>query len=892
MEQETLIYIEEKDKSKASRLAKGFTLEDTLKRVYINALASELAMKYLAQEEISVSNVYNLHNIYKIREEFDIADIMLPNIHLDVRMVYDENFIFIPKSHFEYDLTPDIYLVFKVLEDESCVKFLGFFEPKLINKNNHNDKYYFIEKEKLSHPSDLKSYIENFNNNTTEAISQEELENWENLAIQLIDHDINDNDKRNLLKMLLKSSTLREDLVEFDNFEWISYHVATNEDFSVLSEYADFGAVPPAQDEFDLFEKTDEFETVGNLSDENSSFEQDELKDNSEINLPDTNFDEPLSNDANENLYNNESDLHNSTESIIEESPAEDTVANISDDLTLDNADEFFATNEELAHENDIQELPLNDEPADIKSKTIHNDLFEEPFDISEQAIDDTLQTSEEKFDLSDLKADKTELDFSDNLPDLSDSTDTNSTVEKIHLREFDELPFDTAENAISGDENVRDFDDINNLSEDFGNYEKTVTSDTDTEVTNFENLGERDDMKLQEELPFKDDEITPLEDISPVLIDETNNNDENVEQTKTLFEDLEPPQDNNYEPVKEEESIQTTTIEELDGLYANNAESYEHTDEELDFERPVTLDELSAVISEEQPSSTDEFLESLGDKSDETSNKSDNKVVSYENSTVITNQVDATGEFNIDINQPINTEDNDELEKLKVLYQNDGTLQDETSEFQYKTTTPEKGKKAIAIATIIVAALASLLIYSSFSKTDKQKAEQNPTSILEKNLPKLDEQELPQDNMILPEVKPKLEDTADAAIKSANKPKAPIIETPYLDVKKLSWSVPDYVSYNDTFRKYLQTAGKSLKLSLSSDLLLATEYAYSKQIQVNIVLSKEGTIENAKILQSSGSTQIDDIVLRTVNDTLKVLKAPAGVIVGDNIQLALKIYL
>ena len=138
-----------------------------------------------------------------------------------------------------------------------------------------------------------------------------------------------------------------------------------------------------------------------------------------------------------------------------------------------------------------------------------------------------------------------------------------------------------------------------------------------------------------------------------------------------------------------------------------------------------------------------------------------------------------------------------------------------------------------------------------------------------------------------------KLDDIAKETAANINKPNTQqLAPAPYLEVKKLSWSVPDYVSYNDEFKKYLQTAGRSLKLSLSSDLLLATEYAYSNEIQVNVILSKEGTIKDAKILKSSGSNQIDEIVLRTVNDTLKVVKAPAGIIVGDNIQLTLKIYL
>ena len=141
-------------------------------------------------------------------------------------------------------------------------------------------------------------------------------------------------------------------------------------------------------------------------------------------------------------------------------------------------------------------------------------------------------------------------------------------------------------------------------------------------------------------------------------------------------------------------------------------------------------------------------------------------------------------------------------------------------------------------------------------------------------------------------EAKPEAKADAKAEVVKPAAPKGPAIETPYLEVKKLSWSIPDYLSYNDTFKNYLQTAGKSLKLALSSDLLLATEYSYSNKLQVDITLTKEGSIKDVTMLQSSGSTQIDDIVLRTVKESLTVLKAPNDAIVGDNLLLTLIIYL
>ena len=56
------------------------------------------------------------------------------------------------------------------------MKFLGFFEPKLINKNNQNEEYYFIEKEKLSPVENLKEFISNFEGNTAQNLSDAELE--------------------------------------------------------------------------------------------------------------------------------------------------------------------------------------------------------------------------------------------------------------------------------------------------------------------------------------------------------------------------------------------------------------------------------------------------------------------------------------------------------------------------------------------------------------------------------------------------------------------------------------------------------------------------------------------------------------------------------------------
>lgn len=287
-EQETLIYVEENDKAEAGAQTKGFAKNSVKNRAYINTLGVELGLKYLASEGINVSNLHNLHSVHKFLEEFDIADIILPNVHIDVRVVFNDKYIFVPKSHFEYGLTPDIYLVLQLAEDHSHVKALGFFKPELINKKDANKDYYFIQKEKLTPINNLKTFIETASNNTTQELDENTLFLSEARFISMIDNDITNEDKKDLIGTLLKSDELRDRLIEFSNFEILSYKAVNDNDMQnvientasdinpqaatpLITEAADMISGEPAQkeeltaqtlDEFELFDNsTDEFDT-------------------------------------------------------------------------------------------------------------------------------------------------------------------------------------------------------------------------------------------------------------------------------------------------------------------------------------------------------------------------------------------------------------------------------------------------------------------------------------------------------------------------------------------------------------------------------------------------------------------------------------------------------
>lgn len=138
----------------------------------------------------------------------------------------------------------------------------------------------------------------------------------------------------------------------------------------------------------------------------------------------------------------------------------------------------------------------------------------------------------------------------------------------------------------------------------------------------------------------------------------------------------------------------------------------------------------------------------------------------------------------------------------------------------------------------------------------------------------------------------PKIEVKQDVIKSEVNKQTKPTNSESYLSVKKIQWQVPDYLSYSPNIKSYLQTAGKSIKLGLSSDLLLASEYAYSNIVKINLKMSNTGAVQSATVVTSSGSKQIDDIVLQSVKSTLNVVKPPVGEVKTPDFNLTITINL
>ncbi len=819
MEQETLIYIDEKERYDASVAANAFTRKDVKNRAYVNTLGAELALKYLSAENVKTSDIYNIHSIKKILEGTDISDIMLPNIHIDVRVVFDENVIFIPKSHFEYNLVPDIYIVLQLAQDKSHVKFLGFFEPRLINKNNANSDYYFIEKEKLTPSSELVNFINNFQGNKNVELSENDTENSERLIMAMADNDISENDKKYLLEQLTKSAELRDKFIEFENFETLSFKAVSDPEIDKTKLPQDI----VVQDEFDAFDSIPSEQPV----------EETEI-------LAET------IGDLTEDVLTETPELESTSEDVWAETPEFDTASEGISNEVSDIATEEISDNLELLN---IEETPESEnlEISDNLEETIAENLDDKIDSVEKLDFDSVPETAEEILPALDAVDEVLSLD---NIAETEITTDT-TTVEPIEKMSFNEV-----------EETV--IEPIENTAEETVSFEQIETgqlTEPEIEPLSFE------DSAVEENTSDNTEVAESIDFVNDVEI---------TDNTENSFE----------EPIAEDNSER-----DYDSFGKNLLENLSADDNEnISIERVETENSPEDISSDEVLSQIDDVLltSSADEQTDYVESQENNETITYE-------QDEEQNDINVLYNEEEATSNTNDIKSLEdeVSYEEDPAAVPGAALFN-NTPAKSTNKKTL----IVAAALAAVIATASISMFVKPKTEENAEQPANNEITKTIPSDSSAEDILAtnaPEVTKPVNTEAKKVVKelkttTPTQTKSSASE-PYMNVSKLIWDVPDNLSYSPKMQSYLRTAGKSIKLSLSADLLLATEYAYTNYVKINLKLDKNGTIQESSIVSGSGSTQIDNIVLQSVKETLNVVKPPADEIKTPYFNLALIIY-
>ncbi len=807
------VYVNEKDSHIASSTANLFANFEVKNRIYYNILGSELVTKYLDSEGIDIKGLNNLHSIKKIIEEFDISDIMLKNIHIDVRVIFDENQIFIPKSHFTYNLTPDIYIALKISKDLSNGEILGFFEPKIINKNNTNGDYYFLEKEKLNSPFDLVSFVKNYDGNTRQQISQEDLEDFAGDIISFSDNDISDIDKKRLFEQLVKCDELRSKFIEYENFEILSYK-AMRDSSIIKKEIADI---------------TEDF-IEDEIIDENFDLEeisvQDELSDDDLI----------------EEIGQTEIAEDVSEEAELAEEPIEDVLEET-----------------ELVEETELTEDSLIEDS--ILEEVIEDEVFDETVEPNIDVEDGLLAVSD------DLPEEMTELDalITDGIEPLNIDEDINITDEAIHddislnLKSEDILEeADLIETEIDKSENVESLVETSVLEEVNDDIEQAEIDEIEDNLISVEGFQLDDEIDLQE----PSDEVISAEVLADKAADET------------------------------QDVIQNDDLEKLEGMSAFGSsllESLQADDsvelEESGFTSEVNVSEI--VVESNSGNILDEIFQEQEDMSAETEEEQIDNIDDIPDiSTVISEIIPEDVEENAFNGEELGILYNDEVNQTSTEQNisDDALIRRENS-----------NKKSLFISILLVVFLASGIFY--FIKSKNSNVTEIPQSA--SNRETADDNILTANVPTQPQVPQKaVEDMKNEIKKDIQNTSEPKVVIPvnnahqaFMSVSKMTWDVPEAMVYNKDLQSYLKSAGKSIKLSLSADLLLASEYAYTNSVKMSLTIDRNGNLTANKMISGSGSAQIDNIVLQSVKDYINAVKPPVQGLQGNSFNLNLIIY-
>ena len=994
---ENLILIDEKDKEEARALTQSFVRSDVKSRAYINALGAELCIKYFRDENISDETTYNIHSIRKFLEEFDISDVMLSNIHVDVRVITDETQIFIPISHFKYNIVPDIYIVLKILNDHSGAEFLGYFEPKAINKSNKNDKYYFIEKENLSSPETLKDFISNYVGHALEKeFSEEEIEKAEFLMVSMADNNAGEAEKKELISYLKNSEKLRNRFIEFENGEMLCYK-AVNE---METDMAGLG-------EADLV-----------LANNETSSE-----DISELNIEDVADIQPLESElatgvavgsgiagaaiASAALAGGEGAVSaigsaiDAGETILD--AASDLAQDISnsfnnDDTTQNSFSEGFGAVSASAGTDDAgmgvgqenSELFSTFEPfrdnggADISFNSSETDdlVFENNSDdySSDEIVFENHDDYDDEVIFENCDDDDSGVVFGSATPssggggqpriETTINTPLSEATELVSLDAIKEnnLP---PENKVSVNfeegENILDTENFNNLSQNVANTMRQIEEEGAAPIS-------LDDIKLESDIDENKEmtKLPALDDIDADDIDISNEISDNQVDMDEIPLDETPRIDNvsndltssdfvqELPEIESSQELQSDIVEENSEVSDISAmkeiQSAEIT-ENINGEYVSERAEESAEINEENTSAPaiDENVASeivdtaerelFGIQSSISSSPDDDSdsIAALEPENSVAALSNSPSSFGFEAPEPPISEDSYESPELSLIY-NDASSPDvsdiadavdyDTENYNFAPQSSFDVKKFAPVIAAVVVVVLGVSLVGFFSGKNKNKFASEDTVLQtspenEAVVPPIEGDNMqamngepmgePMGEGVIPPAAPSgnadtgtlstMDDQADrlaqmnkqakqAAIQdmknSVTRPsnQKPITRSNIVSVKKLSWSVPDYLSYSDNIKKYLQTAGKSIKLSLSSDLLLTNDYIYSNQVGVSLKMSKDGTIQSSQISKSSGSTQVDNIVLQNVKDTLNVIKPPAVEVPTPTFKLGLTISL
>ena len=403
------LLIEENDIEIAQNICKIIDEVQVRNRAVSNVLGANIAAKFFEGEGLDLDIESGLHNVGRVLEDIDIADVYLKGSYIDIRTYFDDDKIFVPKAHFDNNLLPVAYMFIKISSDLSGASVGGFILPENVDTQNELNGFYKIDENALVSYYDIEPSIITVED--TYSVDEEQIYSY-------LDNKIEN--KSEFYSDLIKSKDARMKLMSFAKAQYMFNFVSVVEDAKEVpaESSGDFELTSDSEEAFLLEE-----DSVLDLKSDNSDMLQEDLSGN---NLEA--FDEL-----------------NSFDSLVETEEIENQEEIIADDDLL----ESLNLEEEVIEDKTDSLEPVNNENENIVSELFSSDS---DFDF-ETTVTPSMQEFEEN-ENSEEKEDVIEEESSLNVEDLDETSE--SPLEFIE--ENEEIEENTIEdNSVIEDEESAD---------------------------------------------------------------------------------------------------------------------------------------------------------------------------------------------------------------------------------------------------------------------------------------------------------------------------------------------------------------------------------------------------------------------------------------------------
>lgn len=590
------------------------------KRAFANVLGARLGIKLFNTLEVKADNFNSMYTIPSILKDMDISDIRTTNnITADIRLVQDENHLCIPKSHYDFNVTPDIYVFIRITPDFSAAALIGAIAPDEIDKSVELDGYYFISKDTLYNETSLKKVLLAGKPASNVHPSENEIVRGQSMIVNFIDGDVINSEKHYIYEILRQSDELKQFFKDFEHFELISTDLAHTEEILSDSVLDVLGAQEIYKDE-DYNEGFASQIDLDELAAETAAdFVEDFIDDSKEAEMP----------------YNNDI-----IEGEFEELP---------DDAQVEEPGELeeLPTDEELAgFAEKFEETSFDDEPEPLEMLNSDNSTFEgfegldvQNTDITQLAPLDT--ETLEMFSESDINTNDilTSNDNANNIQEDISNNDNNIDLSEFLQQDNTDLT-ESSVNALSNIDNLDVLDEFSapDLQDNVDNIEE-VSTETNINDELSSGLEQYKDVSVDEfdinsaevQESTGDDFVQENETIEPVSFDEVLSNENfDISSDDTIAEN-DMVQDEalelqEIEKVGSLEDLEKFELpvnmdlpaleydENLDKLNENNLELEQDTQvEEISEteELPQTLDEISQNVTFDEQGNIEEISQS-----------------------------------------------------------------------------------------------------------------------------------------------------------------------------------------------------------------------------------------------------------------------------------------